>query len=199
MTTLMLATSSPYRIALLKRLGIPFTALAADINEAARPAESAGELVLRLAQEKCMHIAMQHPQAVVLGSDQVAELDGEIVTKSGDHTTATAQLRAASGKQFWFHTGLACYRPTTGDVAVERVSTKVSFRELSDPEIEHYLKTEQPYDCAGSFKCEGLGIALFDAIESDDPTALIGLPLIASCRLLRKAGLNPLLSAAAGA
>jgi septum formation protein len=137
-------------------------------------------------------VAAQHPDAAVIGSDQVAELDGRPVGKPHSHERAVQQLRTMSGRRVAFHTAVAVARQSLGLLRCELVTVQVRFRELNDAEIEHYLRTEQPYDCAGSAKCETLGIALLEAIESDDPTALVGLPLIRTCALLREAGLDPL-------
>jgi len=147
---------------------------------------------LRLAQAKARAVSRLHPQAVVIGSDQVADVDGEPMGKPGTHERAVTQLRRMSGQTIVFQTAVAVVRANTGFEASELASVKVRFRTLEDAEIERYLRLEQPYDCAGSAKCETLGIALLSAIESDDPTALIGLPLIRTCALLRAAGLDPL-------
>jgi septum formation protein len=156
-------------------------------------AEPPSALSERLALAKAQAVARLHPQAVVIGSDQVADLDGVPIGKPGDHGRAVQQLKAMRGRKVVFHTALAVVRPSTGYVGTARVPVDVHFRaDLSDGQIEAYLRAEQPYDCAGSAKAEGLGIALLDAIRSDDPTALIGLPLIRTCALLRAAGLDPL-------
>ena len=149
-------------------------------------------LALRLALAKAQAVAALHPDAVVIGSDQVAELDGQALGKPGNHERATAQLRLMRGRRVVFQTGVAVVRADAGYAQALLAPVTVSFRDLSDAEIEHYLRTEQPYDCAGSAKCETLGIALLDAIDSDDPTALVGLPLIRTSRMLREAGLNAL-------
>lgn len=190
--TVVLGSTSPYRRELLGRLGIAFEVAAPGVDETALADESPAALAARLALAKARAVARRFPGAVVIGSDQVAELDGEALGKPGNHANATAQLRRMRGRSVLFHTALAVVCQETGfqqeDVAVVRVR----FRHLSDAEIEAYLVAEQPYDCAGSAKSEGLGIALLDAIESDDPTALVGLPLIRTCRMLRAAGV-PLL------
>jgi septum formation protein len=142
-------------------------------------------------------VAARHPDAVVIGSDQVADLAGEAIGKPGTHERATEQLRRLRGHSVVFHTAVAVVRRATGYAQVEEAPVRVQFRQLTDTEIEHYLRTEQPYDCAGSAKCETLGIALLDAIHSDDPTALVGLPLIRTSRMLRAAGLDPLAGGAA--
>jgi septum formation protein len=189
---LILASSSRYRRELLSRLRLPFEVMAPEVDEGARPAETPAALALRLALVKAQAIAALQPAAVVIGSDQVADLRGEALGKPGTHEHAVQQLRRQRGQRVRFHTAVAVVRRDTGFEQSAVVSVDVSFRELSDAEIEHYLRTEQPYDCAGSAKCETLGIALLDAIESDDPTALVGLPLIRTCALLRLAGIDPL-------
>lgn len=190
--SLILASTSPYRRALLSRLGLAFTTLAPRIEETRLEGESAPAMVQRLARAKAYAIAQDHPSAWVIGSDQCAVREGTILGKPGDHARAVAQLTAASGREVIFHTGLCLMNLAQGFEHTLEVPFTVRFRELSPSEIEHYLCREQPYDCAGSFKSEGLGIALFEALEGEDPTALIGLPLIALCRLLRQAGLDPL-------
>jgi septum formation protein len=189
---LILASTSPYRRELLARLGLPFQVDPADIDETPRIAETPAALSERLALEKAEAVATRHPEAITIGSDQVAELDGRPIGKPGTHERAVEQLRSMRGRPVVFHTALAVLRPAAGFRHVLRVPVVVRLRDLTDREIEHYLRTEQPYDCAGSAKSEGLGIALLEAIESDDPTALVGLPLIATARLLREAGLDPL-------
>jgi len=189
---LILASTSRYRHELLSRLRLPFEVLAPEVDEAALPGETPAALASRLALAKARAVAASRPEAVVIGSDQVADLDGEALGKPGNHARAVQQLRRMRGRKVLFHTALAVVR---GDAGFERAlssTVTVSFRELDDAEIEHYLRAEQPYDCAGSAKCETLGIALLDAIESDDPTALVGLPLIRTCELLRQAGIDPL-------
>lgn len=189
---LILGSTSRYRRELLARLRLTFEAMAPAVDETPRPGEAPAALALRLAEAKAREVAARHPGAVVIGSDQVADLDGVAIGKPGHHDAAVAQLRAMRGRTVVFHTAVAVLRPATGFEAVERVPVRVQFRALSDDEIEHYLRTEQPYDCAGSAKCETLGIALLDAIHSDDPTALVGLPLIRTAAMLRAAGLDPL-------
>ena len=189
---LILASTSRYRRELLERLRIPFQALAPDTDETPLPGEAPAMLAERLALAKAHALAARFPDAVVIGADQVADVDGVAIGKPGNHERAVEQLRAMSGRTIVFHTALAVVRVATGFAEVRRVPVAVRFRSLDDAEIELYLRTEQPYDCAGSAKCETLGIALLDAIESDDPTALIGLPLIQTCALLRAAGLAPL-------
>jgi len=173
---------------LLERLGLPFTAVAPGMDETPRFREPLTELVARLSRAKAEAVAAQHPGALVIGSDQAAERDGEILGKPGGHPEAMAQLEKASGKYVKFHTGL-CLLDTRDGKRREHVDlTRVMFRRLRLEEIERYLQAEKPYDCAGSFKSEGLGISLFEAIESNDPSALVGLPLIALAHFLRECG-----------
>jgi septum formation protein len=189
---LILGSTSRYRRELLERLHLPFDVHAPVVDETPRPDEPPATLALRLALAKAGEVAARFPKAVVIGSDQVADLDGTPVGKPGTHERAVEQLRAMSGRSVVFQTAVAVVRHDTGHAGASLVPVTVRFRTLSDAEIERYLRLEQPYDCAGSAKVETLGIALLDAIESDDPTALVGLPLIATCRLLRAAGLDPL-------
>ena len=189
---LILASTSRYRRELLERLRIPFQAMSPETDETPLPGEPPAQLAERLALAKARALATRFPGAVVIGADQVADVDGVALGKPGTHERAVEQLRAMSGRAIVFQTALAVVRASTGFAQVQRAPVRVRFRTLSDAEIEFYLRTEQPYDCAGSAKCETLGIALLDAIESDDPTALIGLPLIRTCALLRAAGLDPL-------
>lgn len=191
--TLILASTSRYRRELLERLRLPFELRTPDVDEAPRPGERPAALAQRLALAKAQAVAKAFPDAVVIGSDQVADLDGEPIGKPGSHERAVAQLRAMRGRSVVFQTAVAVVRASTGYVGTALAPVTVRFRPLDDAEIEHYLRTEQPYDCAGSAKCETLGIALLDAIESDDPTALVGLPLIRTSALLRAAGIDPLL------
>jgi septum formation protein len=184
-----LGSTSRYRRELLERLSLPFEVAAPDVNETPLPGETPRDLALRLALAKARAVAQQHPGAVVIGSDQVADLAGEPLGKPGQHERAVQQLRQMSGQTVVFQTAVAVVCAATGFEQVELAPVEVRFRALSDEEIERYLRAEQPYDCAGSAKSEGLGIALLDAIHSDDPTALIGLPLIRTCRMLRAAGL----------
>ncbi|MCK9688326.1 Maf family nucleotide pyrophosphatase [Scleromatobacter humisilvae] len=189
---LILASTSRYRRELLERLRLPFRALSPETDETPLPGETPPALAERLALAKARALGARFPDAVVIGADQVADVDGVAIGKPGDHARAVEQLRAMSGRTIVFQTALAVVREATGFAEVRRVPVPVRFRTLADAEIEFYLRTEQPYDCAGSAKCETLGIALLEAIESDDPTALIGLPLITTCTLLRAAGLDPL-------
>ena len=187
--TLVLGSTSRYRRELLQRLQLPFTVTAPEVDETPQPGEAPRDLALRLALAKARAVAQQHPGAVVIGSDQVADLAGEPLGKPGQHERAVQQLRQMRGQTVVFQTALAVVCAATGFEQVDLAPVEVTFRDLCDAEIERYLRAEQPYDCAGSAKSEGLGIALLDAIHSDDPTALIGLPLIRTCRMLRAAGL----------
>ena len=187
---LILASTSRHRRMLLERLGIAFETAAPGVDETRSFREPVEQLVKRLSRAKAEAVAARHPGALVIGSDQAAERDGEILGKPGDHATATAQLRAASGKYMKFHTGLCLIDTRDGRIQEYTDLTRVSFRKLTDAEIERYLQAEKPYDSAGSFKSEGLGITLFDAMESNDPSALIGLPLITLCKFLRNAGME---------
>ncbi|HWP20331.1 MAG TPA: Maf family nucleotide pyrophosphatase [Burkholderiaceae bacterium] len=186
---LVLGSTSRYRRELLERLRLPFDVAAPRVDETPLPGEAPRDLALRLALAKARAIASSHPDAVVIGSDQVADLDGRPIGKPGTHERAVEQLRSMSGKTVVFQTAVAVVRPGTAFEQVDLAPVTVRFRTLGEAEIEAYLRAEQPYDCAGSAKSEGLGIALLEAIESDDPTALVGLPLIRTCRLLRAAGL----------
>jgi septum formation protein len=192
---LILASTSRYRRELLARLRLPFEVAAPEVDEAPLPAEAPAAVAQRLALAKAQAVAARHPRAVVIGSDQVAELDGEAIGKPGSHERAVAQLTRMSGRRVLFQTAVAVVRAERGFAEVALASVAVQFRPLAVDEIERYLSLEQPYDCAGSAKCETLGIALLAAIDSDDPTALVGLPLIRTCALLRRAGLDPLLAA----
>ena len=191
---LILGSTSRYRHELLSRLRWPFEVVAPEVDETPLAGEAPKDLATRLALAKARAVAAQFPQALVIGSDQVADLQGQPLGKPGTHERARAQLRQMSGQTVVFQTALAVVCQASGFEQVDLAPVQVQFRDLSDAEIEHYLLTEQPYDCAGSAKSEGLGIALLERIDNDDPTALIGLPLIRTCRLLRAAGL-PLLSA----
>ncbi|WP_280154606.1 Maf family nucleotide pyrophosphatase [Piscinibacter sp. XHJ-5] len=189
---LILASTSRYRRDLLQRLHLPFDVRSPQVDETPQPGETPDRVALRLAMAKAAAVATQHPEAVVIGSDQVADLDGQPIGKPGTHERAVHQLRSMSGRCVVFHTAVAVVRQAGGFAASALVPVTVRFRRLSEAEIERYLRLEQPYDCAGSAKSEALGVALLDAIESDDPTALVGLPLIRTCALLREAGLDPL-------
>jgi len=187
MSPLVLASTSPYRAQLLERLRLPFTVARPDVDETPRDGEPPASLALRLAVAKAGAVARQQPGTVVIGSDQVAGFDGRVIGKPGSRAAAIAQLQAMSGREVSFLTAVAV--TGTGRVDGQALDTTVvRFRQLDDDTIGRYVDAEQPFDCAGSFRCEGLGIALFEAIETQDPTALVGLPLIATARLLREAG-----------
>jgi septum formation protein len=185
-----LGSTSRYRKELLSRLQIPFDTAAPNVDETPHHHESPKDLAMRLALAKAHAVALKNPQAVVIGSDQVADLEGEPLGKPGNHANATLQLQRMRGKTVIFQTALSVVCLTTRFEKTDLAAVKVKFRDLSDSEIESYLLAEEPYDCAGSAKSEGLGIALLESIESDDPTALIGLPLIRTCLMLREAGVN---------
>ena len=189
---LILASTSRYRRELLARLRLPFEVVAPEVDETPRPSETPAALAQRLALAKAQAVARLHPQALVIGSDQVADLDGQPLGKPGTHARALAQLRQLSGRSAVFQTAVAVVRGDRGFARTLLAPVTVQFRTLTDAGIEHYLRAEQPYDCAGSAKCETLGIALLERIDSDDPTALVGLPLMRTCALLRAAGLDPL-------
>ena len=193
---LILGSTSPYRRALLARLRLAFDAVAPQVNETPRPGETPAALAPRLALEKATEVASRHPGAVVIGADQVADLAGQVIGKPHTHDRAVWQLQAMRGQRVVFHTAVAVFAPSTGQARVMVAPVVVHFREVSDAQIERYLRLDQPYDCAGSAKCETLGITLLASIESDDPTALEGLPLIRTCTLLREAGIDPLALAA---
>ena len=183
---LILASTSAYRRDLLQRLRLPFDCARPQVDEAALPGESPAALARRLARAKATAVAARHPDAWVIGSDQVADLDGQVLGKPGGRAAAIAQLTAMAGREVDFHTAVCLCR---GDRTLDAADlTRVRLRPLATDDIERYVDAEQPFDCAGSFKCEGLGIALFEAIETRDPTALVGLPLIALAGLLREAG-----------
>ena len=186
---LILASTSPFRRDLLARLALPFMAQAPEVDETRLPGETAPELVARLAERKASAVARQEPAALIIGSDQVAVLDGAIIGKPGDHQRAVAQLQQASGRTVVFHTGLCLLDSASGERQIAVEEFRVAFRVLTPAMIERYLRREQPYQCAGSFKSEGLGIALFERLEGDDPTSLIGLPLIRLTRMLEAAGM----------
>ena len=188
--SLVLGSTSRYRRELLERLHLPFEVASPDVDETAQPGESPRSLALRLALAKARAVARRFPDAVVIGSDQVADLDGIALGKPGSHDRAVDQLRRMRGRSIVFQTAVAVVCHGSGFEQVDLAPVRVRFRDLGDDEIETYLRAEQPYDCAGSAKSEGLGIALLDAIDSDDPTALVGLPLIRTCRMLRAAGVK---------
>jgi septum formation protein len=185
-----LGSTSRYRRELLERLRIPFAVAAPDVDETPQPGEAPKALAQRLALAKARAVAALHPDAVVIGSDQVADLAGQPLGKPGEHARAVAQLRQMRGQTVIFQTALAVVCLASGYEQVDLAEVRVVFRDLNDDEIEAYLLAERPYDCAGSAKSEGLGIALLESIDNDDPTALIGLPLIRTARLLRQAGVK---------
>lgn len=185
---LILASTSPYRRELLARLGLPFITANPQTDESPLPGEHPERLALRLAEAKARAVAADFPEALIIGSDQVATTNGEIYGKPGDHPRAVAQLQALSGKTVNFYTGLCLLNTQTGQAEVQGIPTLVTFRQLTNSEIENYLHREPAYNCAGSAKSEGLGIALLERLHGDDPTALIGLPLIALCHMLRRQG-----------
>jgi len=187
---LILGSSSRYRKELLSRLKIPFESVAPNVDETPHNQESPKDLALRLALAKARAVALKNPEAVVIGSDQVADLEGMPLGKPGNHTNAILQLQRMRGKTVIFQTALSVVCIASGYERTDLAAVKVKFRDLSDAEIESYLRAEEPYDCAGSAKSEGLGIALLESIENDDPTALIGLPLIRTCQMLREAGVK---------
>lgn len=194
---LVLASTSRYRRELLARLRIPFDVEAPEVDEAERDGETPAQTAVRLATAKAAAVGTSDAEAVVIGSDQIAELDGRGIGKPGDHASATAQLRTMRGRTVVFQTAVAVVCRATGFVEAALVPVAVRFRQLGDDEIERYLRAETPYDCAGSAKIETLGIALVESVTADDPTALIGLPLIRTCELLRRAGIDPLGGASA--
>lgn len=189
---LILASTSPFRRDLLARLGLPFTCVAPGIDETRRPDEPAQVMVLRLAEAKAAAVARAHPDAVIIGSDQAACIDDQVLGKPGDRERAVAQLQLASGRAVIFQTGVCVLNAITGRTQTLVEPFRVHFRRLTPERIAAYVERERPFDCAGSFKSEGLGIALFSRLEGDDPTALIGLPLIRLITLLETEGLDPL-------
>lgn len=193
MSNLLLASTSPWRRMLLEKLSLPFECAAPEVNETPLPGESARQLVTRLAQAKAQALASRFPQHLIIGSDQVCVLDGDITGKPHTEENAYRQLRKASGTIVTFYTGLALYNSANGHLQTECEPFDVHFRHLSDQEIEAYIRKENPLQCAGSFKSEGLGITLFERLEGRDPNSLVGLPLIALCQMLRREGFNPLL------
>ena len=188
--TVILASTSRYRRELMNRLRLPFEVHSPEVDETPLPGESPPVLAQRLALAKAQAVARRFPEAVVIGSDQVADLNGEPLGKPGTHDRAVEQLRRMRGQTLIFQTAVAVVCQATGFEQQDIAPVRVVFRELDDTPIEAYLRAEQPYDCAGSAKSEGLGIAILEAIDSDDPTALVGLPLIRTCRMLRSAGVS---------
>lgn len=189
-TKLILASSSPFRKQLLDRLQLDYECHSPDVDESPLTSEQASHYVCRLAESKARVIALQNPQAVVIGSDQCALLEDQILGKPGNHENALQQLRQAQGKSVVFHTAVCVMNLNTGFHAVEDVPFTVVFRELSDQQLDHYLRIEQPYQCAGSFKAEGYGACLFSRMYGDDPSALIGLPLLRLTQMLEAAGIE---------
>jgi len=189
-TKLILASSSPFRKQLLDRLQLDYDCHSPDVDESPLAGEQASHYVCRLAESKARVIALQNPQAVVIGSDQCALLEDQILGKPGNHEIALQQLRQAQGKSVVFHTAVCVMNLDTGFQAVEDVPFTVEFRELSDQQLDHYLRVEQPYQCAGSFKAEGYGACLFSRMHGDDPSALIGLPLLRLTLMLEAAGIE---------
>ena len=187
---IVLASTSPYRRALLERLRLPFEVKASLVDETPLPGEAARDIALRLAQAKARAVAPAFPKALVIGCDQVAALDGACLGKPGSHANAVAQLKAMRGKNVLFHTALALFNTESAAMQTAEVPTAVRFRDYGDHEIERYLAAEQPYDCAGSAKIEGLGIVLVERVNGDDPSALIGLPLVRLAAMLRQEGVT---------
>ena len=194
MPNLILASTSPYRRVLLEKLGLPFECAAPNVDESPQPGESPRHLVVRLAQEKAKSLAARFPDHLIIGSDQVCVLDGTITGKPHTEENARQQLLKARGSIVTFYTGLALYNSSTGHLQTECEPFDVHFRHLSEQEIDDYVRKERPLNCAGSFKSEGLGIALFDKLDGRDPNTLVGLPLIALCQMLRREHYNPLMA-----
>lgn len=187
---IILGSTSRYRKELLSRLRIPFEVSAPHVDETPMAGEAPKALAMRLALAKAQAVAQRHPHAVVIGSDQVADLDGTPLGKPGNHENAVVQLKRMRGKTVIFQTALSVVCLANGFERTDLAAIKVKFRDLTDEEIENYLRAEEPYDCAGSAKSEGLGIALLEGIDNDDPTGLVGLPLIRTCQMLREAGVR---------
>ena len=192
MQALILGSSSPFRAEILGKLNLPFSTASPDIDETPYEGEPAIALVERLSRQKAMAIAESHPDALIIGSDQVAVIGNQILGKPGDHQTARQQLAMSSGKTVRFLTGLALYNAQDGKMQSLVAPFDVTFRMLNEDDIEHYLLAEQPYNCSGSFKSEGLGICLFERLNGDDPNTLIGLPLIQLTKLLKNVGIDVL-------
>lgn len=190
MPKLVLGSTSPFRKALLEKLQLDFSTDKPEVDESRQPGETPEQLVARLACEKARAVASRHPDSLIIGSDQVAVNGDDILGKPGDHETAMHQLRNASGKRVTFLSGLCLFNSASGEEQVVVEPFTVHFRELADEQIDNYLKAEQPYNCAGSFKSEAMGIALFEKLEGDDPNSLIGLPLIQLIRMLEKEGVR---------
>tara|TARA_R110001606_G_scaffold395664_2_gene568486 strand:+ start:100292 stop:100882 length:591 start_codon:yes stop_codon:yes gene_type:complete len=192
MQQFILGSSSPFRAEILAKLGLPFIKVSPDIDESSLAGEKPEQLVQRLSEQKAYKIAESHPNALIIGSDQVAVLDGEVLGKPGNHDNAVKQLTAASGKTVKFFTGLALLNSQTGHIQSVVESFEVGFKTLSTSQIDFYLRQEQPYQCAGSFKSEGFGISLFSKLNGNDPNSLIGLPLIRLISLLEAEGVDVL-------
>jgi MAF protein len=195
---ILLASNSPYRKSLLERLGLTFDCQSPNIDETPLHNESARDLTLRLSKAKALALAETHPNHLIIASDQAAQLNDIVLGKPCTEDKAQAQLKACSGQSVTFHTGLCLLNTQTGNITLDCVPYTVHFRTLSSEQINHYIKKEQPLDCAGSFKCEGLGISLFRKMEGDDPNSLIGLPLIRLTDRLMTQGIDPLLISAFG-
>ncbi len=187
---IILGSTSPFRKELMEKLYIPFITDSPDIDETRLDQETPETMVKRLSVEKAKKVAENHPNALIIGSDQCAVLEGEVMGKPGNHKNAFQQLSKSSGKRVTFYTGLCLFDSGTGEYQLDCVPFYVNFRNLSEDEINHYLYLDQPYNCAGSFKSEGLGITLFSKMEGDDPSSLIGLPLIRLCEMLRQHDVN---------
>ncbi len=187
---IILGSSSPFRKELIDRLHLPYTTESPDIDETRLVDETPQEMVRRLSVAKAKKVAENNPNALIIGSDQCAVLDGEVMGKPGNHKNAVKQLSNSSGKRVTFYTGLCLLDATSGEYQLDCVPFYVTFRELSRTEIDHYLYQDKPYNCAGSFKSEGLGITLFSKMQGDDPSSLMGLPLIRLCAMLREYGVN---------
>jgi septum formation protein len=192
MQQLILGSSSPFRAEILTKIGLPFITASPDIDESSLVGEQAEQLVQRLSEQKAYKIAESHPNALIIGSDQVAVLEGTILGKPGNHDNAVKQLTAASGKTVKFLTGLALLNSQTGHIQSVVETFEVGFKTLSASQIDFYLRQEQPYQCAGSFKSEGFGISLFSKLQGNDPNSLIGLPLIRLISLLEAEGIDVL-------
>ena len=190
---LVLGSSSPYRKALLEKLGLPFECFSPEIDELAEPGEPPRQLVERLAIEKARETGKAYPKALIIGSDQVAVLDDKIIGKPASHEDAVNQLKEASGREVHLYTGLCLYNANTGNIQHSVESYSVVFRDLNEAQIEQYLKKDQPYNCAGSLKAETLGIAMLSKLEGEDPNTLIGLPLIRLVDMLLEEGIDPIL------
>lgn len=190
MKKVVLASTSPFRAEILKKLGLAFSQTSPDCDETPRKNETHQQLVTRLAEAKARSIAIKYENSLIIGSDQVAEIDGRILGKPGNHESAIEQLTACSGRKVVFHTGICLFDTSSDQCQVDEVLYRVWFRELTELQIERYLQAEKPYNCAGSFKSEALGITLFRKLEGDDPNALVGLPLIKLCDMLMCCGVT---------